>query len=456
MLEQDIQELISRQRQFFASGQTRDLDFRLEALRRLKKSVLEYEQEIIDSMAADNEKPLFESYMTELVLTVNEINHAVKNLRKWMKPTRAGTSIFVFPSRSYIVSEPYGVALIMGSWNFPFLLVFSPLVGAIAAGNCCIVQTSGNSLAAGVIEKMIATTFATDHVAVAAPGLETSKHLVGQRFDKILFTGGHEVGKIIMAKAAQYLTPVTLELGGKSPCIVDKNIDVDITARRILHGKLRNAGQACIAPDYLLVHQDIKERFYAALYKSLQGFYPEGPNRYQDMAAIINIKNYLRVKSYLTQGQIVIGGGFDDERLMIEPTIMEMTDLDQPVMQEEIYGPILPVLEYTSLSQAAEIIAHNPNPLGLYIFSKDQRVIRWVIENVPFGGGCVNDTQYHFANSNLPFGGRGTSGMGNYHGRFGFDTFSHQKAVLHKGFGFDLPIYPPYKDKHKYWRMLLR
>lgn len=407
-------------------------------------------------MTADNEKPLFESYMTELVFTINEINIAIKNLKNWMKPSKIGTSIFVFPSRSYIVKEPYGVALIMGSWNFPFLLVFSPLVGAIAAGNCCIVQTSGNSLAAGVIEKMIAAAFAADHVAMVDPELETSQRLVEQRFDKIFFTGGAEVGKIIMAKAARNLTPVTLELGGKSPCIVDKNIDVDVTTRRILHGKLLNAGQACIAPDYLLVHREIKDTLYRSLSKWLQVFYPERSDQYQDMATIINGKHYTRVKDYLQQGKIVIGGRFDDERLMIEPTVMEITDLDLPVMQEEIYGPVLPVIEYASLGQAADIIARNPNPLGLYVFSKDKQVVRWVIKNIPFGGGCVNDTEYHFAHFGLPFGGRGNSGMGNYHGRFGFDAFSHQKAVLYKGFAFDLPIYPPYKDKHKYWKMLMR
>lgn len=432
------------------------MDFRLQALRRLKKVVLEYEQDIVAVMSADNGRPPFESYMTELVLTVNEINTAIKNLAKWSKPAKAGSNIFVFPSRSYIISEPYGVVLIMGSWNFPFLLVLSPLVGAIAAGNCCVVQTSGNSLASGLLEEMMASAFAVDHIAMADPDLETSKQLVKQHFDKIFFTGSSEVGRIIMAKAAQNLTPVTLELGGKSPCIVDRDIDVDVTARRILHGKLRNAGQACIAPDYLLAHHRIIDVLYAALTKVLREFYPEGPDQYLDMAAIINEKHYRRVKSYLQQGRIVAGGGFDDKRLLIEPTILEVDDLDLPVMREEIYGPVLPVVRYEVLEQARDIIVRNPNPLGLYVFSKDKEIVRWVIENIPFGGGCVNDTQYQFAHPGLPFGGRGSSGMGNYHGKYGFDTFSHQKAVLHKGFGFDLPIYPPYKDKHKYWKMLLR
>ncbi len=407
-------------------------------------------------MMADNRRPPFETYMSELVLTLQEINIAIKNLRRWAKPLKTSTRWLVWPSRSYIVSEPYGVALIVGSWNYPFLLILSPLVGAIAAGNCCIMQSSNNTSAAGIIAMMIGETFDSNYVAMVDSDLETSKRLVEQRFDKILFTGSPEVGKIIMAKAAQNLTPITLELGGKSPCIVHKDADLDITAKRILHGKLLNAGQACIAPDYLIVHHDIKEQLFASFDKWLKVFYPEGPDKSADLASIINERHYQRVKSYLDQGRIIIGGGFDDERLLIEPTVMEVSDLGLPVMQEEIYGPILPVLEYSDLNQVAAIIAHNPDPLGLYVFARDKAVLRWIIDHIPFGGGCINETQYHFANYSLPFGGRGNSGMGSYHGRFGFKTFSHQKSVLYKGFGLDLPLYPPYKDKHKYWKKILR
>lgn len=407
-------------------------------------------------MTEDNRKPCFESYLTELVFTINEINFALKNLKKWIKPEKVRTNILVFPSKSYIISEPFGVALIMGSWNFPYLLVFTPLVGAIAAGNCAIIQTSKNSKAEVVIQRIINETFDPSYIAMVDGDIEISKILVDQRFDKIFFTGSPEVGKIIMAKAAKYLTSVTLELGGKSPCIVDRNVDVKVTAKRILHGKFLNAGQACIAPDYLIVHHEIKEKLYDALAESINQFYTGHPENSPDLARIINRKHYYRVKGYLQDGKTIIGGTFDDERLIISPTIIEVTDLNTPVMNEEIYGPVLPVVEYSSLTQIKEIIDNNPDPLGLYVFSKDKQTINHILNSIPFGGGCVNDTQYHFANVWLPFGGRSNSGVGNYHGKFGFDTFSHKKAVLTKGFGFDLPIFPPYKDKHKYWRLFLR
>ncbi len=422
----------------------------------LKNAILRHEQDIIDSMSEDNGKPYFESYMTELVFTINEINFALKNLRKWVKPEKVKAGFLVYPSKSCIMSEPYGVALIMGSWNFPFLLAFSPLVGAVAAGNCCIVQTSKNTSAEKVIQSIICETFDQGHVAMVDGDIEISKCLVEQKFDKIFFTGSPEVGKIIMSKAANNLTSVTLELGGKSPCIVDRYIDVAVTAKRILHGKFLNAGQACIAPDYLIVHRDIKKDLYDAFAKWINQFYSGQPEKSSDLARIINDKHYSRVKGYLRDGTIVTGGSYDDQALMITPTIMEITDLDVPVMREEIYGPILPVIEYSTLDEVKQIIAHNPDPLGLYVFSKDKNMVKIILDSVPFGGGCVNDTQYHFANFWLPFGGRGNSGIGSYHGKFGFDAFSHKKAVLTKSFSFDLPIFPPYKDKHKYWKRLLR
>jgi aldehyde dehydrogenase (NAD+) len=307
-----------------------------------------------------------------------------------------------------------------------------------------------------MIKKLIGDTFDSSYIAVIEGDLEVGQYLLEQRFDKIFFTGSPRVGRIVMGKAAKHLASVTLELGGKSPCIVDEGVNIDVTAKRILWGKFTNAGQTCIAPDYLLVHKGIKEQLYAALTLWLKAFFTDNPQESPDMGRIINQAHFSRLKSYLAQGKVIVGGGFSEDDLYIEPTIIEVSAMNIPLMQEEIFGPILPVIEISSLEEIENIIALNPNPLALYLFSNDKQRARQLIRRIPFGGGCINDTLDHVANHYLPFGGRGASGIGSYHGRHSFEAFSYQKAVLEKGFAFDMAMkYPPYKDGHKFLRRFL-
>lgn len=452
-----IQEILTSQRKFFNAGNTFDTDFRIESLKRLKVAVLAHEQEIVEALYADLRKPPMEAYVSELSMVINEINFAVKKLKKWVKPVKARSSLLVFPARNYIIPEPYGVALIISPWNYPVQLALTPLVGAIAAGNCCVIKPSEYSKnSSRVLKNLIQSTFDSSYVAVIEGDEEVSRFLLEQSFDKIFFTGSPRVGKIVMEKAAKNLASVTLELGGKSPCIVDRAINLDVTAKRILWGKFSNTGQTCIAPDYLIVHRDIKESLYIALKKWLKIFFTENAIDSPDMGRIINLAHFTRLKGYLDQGRIVAGGSFSEEELYIEPTIMEIAELDVPVMHEEIFGPILPVVEYSNLEEVEKIVALNPNPLGFYLFSKDKAMVARLIRRIPFGGGCVNDTLMHFVNHNLPFGGRGNSGFGSYHGVNSFDAFSYRKPVLQKGFAFDPGFkYPPYRDGHKTMRKYL-
>lgn len=457
MVKEEIQKILPDQKEFFSSGKTLEINFRLEALKKLKASVAASEMEILDALKADLKKPLLESYTSELGMIINEINFAIKNLKRWVKPVRTRSALMVFPARSYMMAEPFGVSLIISPWNYPFQLALSPLVGAIAAGNCCIIKPSEYSRASeSIIKKLIGNTFDSSYIAVIDGDDETGRFLLEQSFDKIFFTGSPRVGKIVMEKAAKNLTSVTLELGGKSPCIVDKDINIDVAAKRILWGKFINLGQTCVAPDYLIVHREIKEALYDALKKWLNIFYTGNPADSPDIGKIINKAHFNRLKGYLGDGRIVIGGGSDEEELFIEPTVIEITDMNVPVMQEEIFGPVLPVIEYFNPEDIEKIVALNPNPLSFYVFSRNKETVRRLIRKIPFGGGCVNDTLSHIVNHHLPFGGRGTSGIGDYHGAHSFMAFSHRKSILQKGFGFDIALkYPPYRDGHKYLRKFL-
>jgi aldehyde dehydrogenase (NAD+) len=453
----DISRILAAQMEFFAAGGTRTAEFRKKALSSLKKAIINHEGRIIEALKADLHKPPMESYMAEIGVILDEINLAQKKLKKWMRAEKAGATFLVLPSKSRIVKEPFGTVLIIGPWNYPFQLTLAPLVAAIAAGNCCIVKPS--ELAAessGLIAAILREAFDEKFVAVAEGGAEVSSSLLDQPFGKIFFTGSPNIGKIVMEKAARHLTPVTLELGGKSPCIVDRNIPFDIAAKRILWGKFLNAGQTCVAPDYILVHKEAKEALYESLKKFLNAFYRETPEKSPDLARIVNRKHFDRLSKYMENGKIIIGGTKDEASLMIAPTVMEITDMTAPVMQEEIFGPILPVMEYSEPEDIIRMIGFHPDPLAFYIFSRDQKLIDGLIDSVPFGGGCINDTVSHITNHNLPFGGRGTSGVGAYHGKFGFETFTHRKSVLKRGFAFDLAMkYPPYGKNHLYIKKIL-
>ncbi len=456
-MHRDLGRLLSAQQHFFYSGATLNTDFRLEALKNLKRVLIKNADRIAEALSADLRKPLFESYASETGYIIKEINFALKNLPKWVRRKRTRSILATLPSSNYIINEPYGLSLIIGPWNYPFHLTFAPLVGAIAAGNCCLVKPSEiaeNSSA--LIAEIINDNFDDNYIAAVEGGVDVAGALLDLNFDKIFFTGSPAVGKIVMEKAAQNLTEVTLELGGKSPCLVDSNADIYLAAKRIVYGKFFNAGQTCITPDYVLAHQDIKGKLCHAMQDRLARFYGADPKASPDYARIINRKHFRRLTGYLADGNLIAGGEHDERDLYLAPTILEVDDLNKPVMQEEIFGPILPVIEYSSLDQAEEIIARNPDPLACYIFSRNRSNIDRLTTRIPFGGGCINDTIIYNYNHHLPFGGRGSSGMGKYHGKYSFDVFSHQKAIMaRKSFLDPSIIYPPYKNIHNLLKKFL-
>lgn len=444
-----ISEIVTAQRQYFASGRTLPLQFRTEALKALKETLHTHEEEIAAALQKDLGKSAFEAYATETGLVLDEIDFTLKHLKGWMRPRRAHTPLVHFPSSCRILRDPYGVALIMSPWNYPLQLTLAPLVGAIAGGNCAVVKPSAYSPAtSAVLADIIGEAFDPRHVAVVEGGREENKTLLEETFDTIFFTGSVAVGKFVMESASRHLTPVTLELGGKSPCIVCEDADIDLAARRIIWGKLLNAGQTCVAPDYVLVHEDVQEKLIAAMKKYITRFYGKDPLQSRDYPHIVNRKHFDRLSGYLACGRVVAGGQTDPERLKIAPTILTGTGWDTPVMLEEIFGPILPVLPFKNVGEAAARISSRPKPLALYLFTNSRVVRESVLQSVPFGGGCVNDTIVHLATSSMPFGGVGSSGMGGYHGKWSFDTFTHQKSVLQKSNRLDIPLrYPPYRGK---------
>ncbi|MBU7583511.1 MAG: aldehyde dehydrogenase family protein [Nostoc sp. TH1S01] len=452
-----IAELIQKQREFFQTGKTKDIAFRLEKLRTLKQAIIENETAILQALQADLHKPEFESYITEIVV-IKDIDYAIKNLYSWTKPKKSEVSLELFNYSAKIYPEPVGLVLIIGAWNYPFNLIIAPLVGAIAAGNCSILKPSEIAPAtSSLLAKMMAKYFDPEFITVVEGGVEASQKLLAEKFDHILFTGGTAVGKIVMEAAAKHLTPVTLELGGKSPCIVDSEINLEHTIRRITWGKFINAGQTCIAPDYLLVDKKIKPDLINGLKKTITEFYGETPYNSADYARIISKKHCERLIKLLDKGEIVVGGENKVEERYIAPTIIDQVSLTDPVMQEEIFGPILPVIEYTDITEAIALINSRPKPLALYLFSQNKSLQQRVLQKTSSGGVCLNDTMMHFGVSSLPFGGVGDSGMGNYHGKAGFDTFSHDKSVLRNSFWLDLKWrYAPYKDKLAFLKRLIK
>jgi aldehyde dehydrogenase (NAD+) len=454
----DYSELYKNQRAFFRTNKTKEIDFRIKALENLKAAVQKRERALVDALKADLNKSEFDAYTTEIGFVLKEISFTLSNLRSWAKPEKVKTPITHIGSTSYIYSEPYGVALIIAPWNYPFQLAISPLIGAISAGNCSIIKPSEfTPKTSEMVAQLIKDTFPEEYVAVVPGGIETSQALLKEKSDYIFFTGSVPVGKIIMEAASKNLTPITLELGGKSPCIIHEDANIKLAAKRVAWGKFTNAGQTCIAPDYLYLHKNIKEEFLTLLKESIQELFGEDSLKNENYTRIVSENHFTRLTSFLSNGNLLYGGKTDTDRLLIEPTLLNNITWEDPVMQDEIFGPILPILEYSHLLEALDGIHNHPNPLALYIFSESEKVQQEVLNSVSFGGGCINDTLYHIANPYLPFGGVGPSGTGAYHGKGSFDTFSHKKSVLKQTTAFDIPLrYPNMKDGLKRIKLILK
>ncbi|MBW4466137.1 MAG: aldehyde dehydrogenase [Pegethrix bostrychoides GSE-TBD4-15B] len=458
-----IGKLLRRQRNYFDQGTTQPIEFRLAQLKALKQAILDHQPEILSALKADLHKPELEAYLTEIGVT-KEINYAIQRLRHWAKPKSVSLPLEQLPAKGRIYAEPLGVVLIIGPWNYPFQLMISPLIGAIAAGNCALLKPSELApQTSRVIAQLIRATFDPAYIAVAEGGLEVSQALLAEKFDHIFFTGGTQIGRVVMAAAAQQLTPVTLELGGKSPCIVDSDIQLEYTARRIVWGKFLNAGQTCIAPDYLLVNRQIKPALLAAMQQAIREFYGDDPAQSPDYARIVNDRHFGRLSQLLpgnsagnSAGKLIAGGTTDAAQRYMAPTILDQVTPEAAVMQDEIFGPILPVLDYGDISEAIALIKSRPKPLALYLFTRNAKLQARVLSQTSSGGVCINDTIMQIAASSLPFGGVGESGMGRYHGKASFDTFSHYKSVLVKNFWLDIKWrYAPYAGKLELFKKII-
>lgn len=454
----EISALLERQRACFRSGKTRDVAFRINSLQKLKQAIEANEQALCAALAEDLGKPELEAVISETAMVIREIEFLCRHLRRWAAPQRVRSSLLNFPSRGTVSCEPLGVALIIGPWNYPVQLVLSPLVGALAAGNCALLKPSELAVhTSAVVSRIIAETFDPDHVCVVEGGPEVSQALLEQRFDIVFFTGSTRVGRLVMQAAARHLTPVLLELGGKSPAIVDADANLAIAARRIVWGKFFNAGQTCVAPDYLLVHADVKQALLDRMVTQIGEFYGPDPKLSPDYARIINAAHFERLAGYLADGEIVAGGEADRSRRYLAPTILDGVSWDASVMQEEIFGPILPVLSFTEQEDVVELVERHATPLALYYFSQNTDKQRRIMTARAFGGGCINDTIVHLTEHHLPFGGVGTSGQGRYHGKASFEAFSHRKSVLQRGTWLDLPLrYPPYAGKLRWIKALFK
>jgi aldehyde dehydrogenase (NAD+) len=449
-----IQSVVNKQHDFFETDATKNISFRINALKKLKASIQKNEDKINAALYKDFGKSEFETYTSEISVLYEEINAMLKNIKKWATPQTVKDTISNFPSKNYIYPEPYGVCLVIGAWNYPLQLTLAPVIGAIAAGNTVIIKPPRAAANTYKITQQIMSVFDEAHICVL-PEDSNNEEMLACRYDYIFFTGGVEIGRKIALAAAQYLTPTTLELGGKSPCIVDATADIDIAAKRIVWGKFFNAGQTCVAPDYLLLNKKVKEKFYQSFKKYVKEFYGENPAESPDYPRIINDRHFARLSSLITDGKIIIGGETDKASRYIAPTLIEIKSINHPLMEEyhplmedEIFGPVLPVLEIESIEECISIIKRYEKPLALYIFSKNYDTQQKILQRISFGGGCINDTISHFINHELPFGGVGNSGIGAYHGKYSFDTFTHQKGIMHKVTWPDVPLrYPPYKGK---------
>lgn len=451
MTEQEIRQLTARQRNYFQTGATLPTQARLNALKKLYRAVLQHEPEINRALFQDLGKSRFESYMCEIGMVLDEISYMIRHLRRLTGEKTVPTPLAQFHSRSYQKPSPYGVTLIMSPWNYPFMLTLSPLVDALAAGNTAVVKPSAYSpCTSQVISRILSQCFPPYYVAVVTGGRAENTCLLQEHFDYIFFTGSQAVGKEVMRNAAEHLTPVTLELGGKSPCIVDQTANLKLAARRIVFGKYLNCGQTCVAPDYLYCHRSVKDQLIQEILKQIQKQYGSRPLDRPDYGKIINEKHFNRLLGLMEKDKLVWGGKADRDTLRIEPAVMDNVSFSDPVMQEEIFGPILPVLAFDHLDQVIRQINSMPHPLALYMFTSDQRAAKKVISRCGFGGGCINDTIIHLATTQMGFGGFGESGMGAYHGKTGFDTFTHYKSIVDKKTWIDLPMrYQPYRKMYE-------
>ncbi|KML31045.1 aldehyde dehydrogenase [Priestia aryabhattai] len=427
----NYQELTKKQLSFFNSGKTKDVAFRIETLKKLRELVVRHEDDILKAVKADLNKPEMEAKRAEVGLVLSEIDFAVENLAEWAAPKEVETPSTHAGAKSYIYQDPYGLALVIAPWNYPFQLAVSPVVGAIAAGNCVVLKPSElTPHTSSLLAKMFNENFPEEYLTVVEGEVETSTALLKENFDYIFFTGSTMVGKIVAEAAAKHLTPVTLELGGKSPTIVHEDANIEEAAKRIARGKFANAGQTCVAPDYILVQRNVKDELLANLKQVVTNTYGEDVSQNLDFPHVVSEKHFDRLNSFLTNGDIVFGGKTDRSRLFIEPTVLDNISWEDNVMQDEIFGPILPVIVYDEISEVIQAIVKRPKPLALYLFSEDEAVQDHILNSVSFGGGSINDTINHMTSHYLPFGGVGDSGMGAYHGKASFDTFSHAKSIL--------------------------
>ena len=451
---------LQRLRDHFNSGTTKDHDFRKEQLRKLKGSILKHEQALYDALYADLKKSPEETWVTETGLVISELNAAIKNLHLWMQPENVETNLLNLPSSSKILKEPLGVVLIIGPWNYPFQLLINPLVGAIAAGNCVVLKPSEFASATdAIMKKIIEEAFPPEYILyVQGDGAKVVPEMMSNfAFDHVFYTGSTVVGKIIYKMAAEKLVPVTLELGGKSPCVVESDANIKVAARRIAMTKFSNAGQMCVAPDYILVHESVKEEFIGSIRGAIQKFFSNKPEQSYNYGKIVNEKQFDRIAGYLNNGNVIFGGRMDKQNLFIEPTLLDNVGINDPVMKDEIFGPVLPLIKFRTREEALKIIEAHPNPLAFYVFTGSKTKENEWLNSVAFGGGCVNNASWHLTNHHLPFGGRGFSGTGNYHGKYSFDTFSHKKAVMKTPTWFDPEIkYPPFKGKLKLFKWVIR
>jgi aldehyde dehydrogenase (NAD+) len=447
-------------RRYFDSGITKGYSFRKEQLKKLKQAIFDNEQELYDALYADLKKSPEEVWATETGMVLAELNVAIRKLGSWMEPEPVSTNLLNLPSSSKILKEPLGVVLIIGPWNYPFQLLINPLIGAIAAGNCVVLKPSEFAPATDeVMKKIIETTFSSDYILyVQGDGAAVIPAMMNNfSFDHVFYTGSTAVGKIIYKMAAERLVPVTLELGGKSPCVVEEDANIKVAAKRIAMTTFSNAGQMCVAPDYVLVHVSVKDKLVNALKESIVKFFSDKPEDSYSYGKIINEKQFDRISGYLSQGTIVHGGRTNKEKLFIEPTILTDVSLNGTIMKDEIFGPVLPVISFNTMEEGKAIIQKNPDPLSFYIYTSSNKKANEWLETVPAGGSCVNNSSWHLTNHHLPFGGRGFSGTGNYHGKYSFDTFSHKKAVMKTPTWFDPAIkYPPFKGKLKLFKWVIR
>lgn len=459
MTEQEIRQILEKQHRLFQEGATLPVSFRLSQLQKLKDGIRRYEEKLDRALEADLGKSRMESYMCEIGLTLSELTWMQKHLRSLVREKRVSTPLAQFAARSFRSPSPYGTVLIMSPWNYPVLLALGPLIDAIAAGNTVVIKPSAYAEhTSAVLKEMLKECFPSEYVAVVTGGRAENKALLEQRFDKIFFTGGKTVGREVLRHAAEYLTPVTLELGGKSPCIVDKSAKIPLAAKRIVFGKYLNCGQTCVAPDYILCDRTVSDELILALQKEITTQFGEDPLKNPDYGKIINRKHYDRIMGLIDPDKVVCGGCGDGQSLRIAPTIMKNVTFSDTVMGEEIFGPVLPILTYDTLEEAIDIVEEHPHPLALYLFSEDKGAQKKVLELCHFGGGCINDTIIHLATSAMPFGGVGESGMGGYHGKTGFETFSHFRSIVDKKTWMDLPIrYQRYsRMKERLLRVFLR